>query len=110
MLIIGAVTHLYPFSCFAFALRQEQVHEASTGAFDRGRGGAGGQSNRKVRKKFVNALHNQVGVGVEVSMDSLRNIAANCNCQLQDVQPMLEELRESGILIMVGTNKWKVMN
>lgn len=52
-------------------LSNEQVHSDETGALDRTRGGAGGQSNRKVKKMFVTEVHRVIGVGSECTLEDL---------------------------------------
>jgi DNA helicase MCM8 len=49
----------------------EQVHSDEGGFIDPGRGGAGGNSNRKIKKAFVNELQRIVGVGADCTMDDL---------------------------------------
>ena len=50
----------------------EQVHATNEmGAVDPSRGGAGGQSNRKMKKALVNEIQRIIGVGAECSLDDL---------------------------------------
>lgn len=53
----------------------EQVHTDEYGTLDRARAGAGGLSNRKMRKTFTEELHKVIGVGAECSLDDLRRVA-----------------------------------
>jgi len=53
----------------------EQVHSDEGGTVDKTRGGAGGRSNRKTKKAFVQELQRIVGVGVECSLDDLVRVA-----------------------------------
>jgi len=49
----------------------EQVHSDEGGVVDKSRGGAGGRSNRKVKKAFANELQRIIGPGAECSLDDL---------------------------------------
>ena len=49
----------------------EQVHSDEGGVVDKFRGGAGGQSNRKVKKAFANEIQRIVGPGAECTLDDL---------------------------------------
>jgi hypothetical protein len=52
-------------------LSVEQVHSDENGALDRSRGGAGGQSNRKMKKDFVAELYRVIGVGSDCTLEDL---------------------------------------
>jgi DNA helicase MCM8 len=54
----------------------EQVHSDEGGILDKSRGGAGGKSNRKMKKAFVNELQRIVGIGAECTMDDLVSMVA----------------------------------
>ena len=49
----------------------DQVHSDDKGGIDRSRGGAGGTSNRKMKKAFSNELQRLVGPGCQCSVDDL---------------------------------------
>jgi DNA helicase MCM8 len=51
----------------------KDVHCDEEGRVDPCRGGAGGTSNRKMKKAFLNELHRVVGVGAECSLDDMVN-------------------------------------
>lgn len=63
-------------------LSNEQVHSDESGALDRTRGGAGGQSNRKMKKLFVAELHRVIGVGAECNLEDLVSIPLVRRCKL----------------------------
>lgn len=58
----------------------EQVHSDEGGALDHSRGGAGGKSNRKTKKAFVNELQRIVGIGAECTMDDLVSATGTVSC------------------------------
>jgi hypothetical protein len=43
----------------------DEIHTDEFGTIDRSRGGAGGVSNRKVKKAFVNELYRLIGAGAD---------------------------------------------
>ena len=88
----------------------EQVHTDEYGVMDRSRGGAAGQSNRKMRKAFLNELHLIVGVGADCTMDDLRRIAGRVDCSLSDFQNMIEDMRNSGILLKRSDGRFQVLS
>jgi DNA replicative helicase MCM subunit Mcm2 (Cdc46/Mcm family) len=49
----------------------EQVHSDEKGNLDVSRGGAGGKSNRKMKKAFVGELQHIVGIEAECTLDDL---------------------------------------
>jgi hypothetical protein len=49
----------------------DQVHSDDHGSVDRSRGGAGGTSNRKMKKAFENELGRVIGSGGRCSLDDL---------------------------------------
>ena len=49
----------------------DQVHSDDHGSIDRTRGGAGGTSNRKMKKAFANELRRLVGTGGTCTLDDL---------------------------------------
>lgn len=76
----------------------EQVHTDEFGIMDRTRGGAAGQSNRKMRKLFYREVCNVIGIGALCSMDDLRRVADRVQCPLSDFKDMIEEMRGSTLL------------
>jgi len=86
----------------------DQVHSNEMGVIDPARGGAAGQSNRKVKKAFVNELQRIIGVGAECSLDDLRRIADKVQCGLNDFRPMIEDLRNNGILMKKASGNYQV--
>ena len=88
----------------------EQVHTDECGIMDRTRGGAAGQSNRKMRKMFHREVCNVIGIGAICSMDDLRRVADRVQCPLSDFQNMLEDMRESGTLIRQSDGRYKVVS
>ena len=88
----------------------DEIHKDEFGAIDRSRGGAGGVSNRKIKKAFVNELYRLIGAGAECSLDDLRRIAGKLNCPLHDFSTMVDNLRNEGILMKTGSSNYKVMS
>lgn len=52
----------------------DQVHSDDHGSIDRTRGGAGGTSNRKMKKAFADELRRLVGTGGTCTLDDLVSI------------------------------------
>lgn len=92
------------------SLSVEQVHRDESGIVDPGRGGAGGRSNRAVKKAFVAELHRMVGPGAECGMDDLRRIAERVQCGLGEFQSLVEDLRLQGVLLKKSSGKYKVVS
>jgi DNA replicative helicase MCM subunit Mcm2 (Cdc46/Mcm family) len=67
-----------------------QVHMDDKGSLDAARGGAGGKSNVRMKKAFVEELHRIVGPGAECYMDDLRRIADKVNCGLHEFGPLID--------------------
>jgi DNA helicase MCM8 len=88
----------------------DEIHKDEFGAIDRSRGGAGGVSNRKMKKAFVNEVYRIVGVGAECSMEDLRRIAGKLNCPLHDFSTMVENLRNEGLLLKTSSNSYRVVS
>lgn len=88
----------------------DEIHTDEFGTVDRSRGGAGGVSNRKVKKAFVNELYRLIGAGAECSTDDLRRIAGKLNCPLHDFATMIENLRNEGILMKNPNGTYQVMS
>ena len=88
----------------------DEIHTDEFGAVDRSRGGAGGVSNRKMKKAFVNELYRLVGAGAECGIDDLRRIAGKLNCPLHDFSTMVDNLRNEGILMKTGGGSYKVIS
>ena len=87
----------------------EQVHSDEFGVVDPGRGGAGGMSNRKMKKAFVMELHRMVGIGAECGLEDLRRIAEKVNCGLGEFHSVLEDLRLQGILMKKQNSRYQVL-
>ena len=88
----------------------EQVHTDEYGSIDRNRIGAGGQSNRKMRKAFTKELQNIIGIGAECTMDDLRRVADRVECSLGNFQTMIEEMRNSGLLMKKPDGRYQVLS
>jgi DNA helicase MCM8 len=88
----------------------DEIHMDEFGTIDRSRGGAGGVSNRKLKKAFVNELYRLIGCGADCSIEDLRRIAGKLNCPLHDFSNMLDNLRNEGILMKTGSSSYKVMS
>jgi DNA helicase MCM8 len=87
----------------------DQVHTDEGGEVDPTRGGAGGKSNRKMKKAFMNELQRIVGVGAECTLDDLRRIAAKVHCGLNEFPAMVEDLRNNGILMKKSSGNYQVV-
>ncbi len=85
-----------------------QVHTDEQGSLDLQRGGAGGKSNRKMKKAFINELQRIVGPGAECQMDDLRRIAEKVNCGLHEFQPLIDNIRDQGIIMKTSSGSYKV--
>jgi DNA helicase MCM8 len=88
----------------------DEIHKDEHGAIDRSRGGAGGVSNRKIKKAFINELYRIIGAGAECTLDDLRRIAGKLNCPLHNFSTMVDNLRDDGILMKTGSSNYKVMS
>jgi DNA helicase MCM8 len=88
----------------------DEIHTDEFGTIDRSRGGAGGVSNRKVKKAFVNELYRLIGAGADCTTDDLRRIAGKLNCPLHDFATMIENLRNEGVLMKNANGAYKVMS
>ena len=88
----------------------EQVHRDEYGVLDRTRVGAGGMSNRKMRKTFVQHIHNVIGVGAECSMDDLRRLADRAHVSLSEFQNMVEDMRNEGLLMKKPDGRYQVLS
>ena len=86
-----------------------QVHTDEKGSLDLSRGGAGGKSNRKMKKAFINELHRIVGSGAEWQMDDLRIIADKVKCGLHEFAPLIDSLRDEGVIMKMSTGSYKVV-
>ena len=86
----------------------EQVHTDEFGIMDRTRGGAAGQSNRKMRKLFHQEVCNIIGVGATCSLDDLRRVADRVQCPLSDFNTMIDDMRSNGTLLRLGDGRYKV--
>jgi DNA helicase MCM8 len=93
------------------SLSVEQVHSDELGYVDRGRGGAGGRSQRRLKKEFVDELHRLVGTeGAECGLDDLRRIADRVDCGLAEFPGLVEDLRQQGILIKKSSGRFQVVS
>jgi DNA helicase MCM8 len=92
------------------SLSVEQVHSDEHGAVDRSRGGAGGTSNRKMKKAFITKLQQIIGVGAECSLDDLRRVAEQVNCGLNEFYDVVESFRMDGLLMKQSNGRYKVMS
>jgi len=88
----------------------DEVHKDEFGALDRSRGGAGGKSNKKLKKAFINEIYRIVGSGAECTLDDLRRIADKLCCGLQEFPTMVENLRNEGILMKSSNGSFKVLS
>lgn len=91
------------------SLSVEQVHSDEQGLVDKGRGGAGGKSNRKMKKEFTKELHTVIGIGVECRMDDLRRIADRVGCGIAEFSGLVEDLREKGVLMKKSAGLFQVL-
>ena len=88
----------------------EQVHQDDNGVIDRQRGGAGGTSQRKLKRKFKNEVQRVIKVGNECSMEDLRRIAANVQYPLGDFLDLIDEMRTDSILLARPNGMYKVLS
>ena len=88
----------------------EQVHTDEFGIIDRTRGGAAGQSNRKMRRAFHQELCNIVGIGASCTLDDLRRVADRVSCPLSDFHTMIEDMRNNGTLLKKPEGGYKVIS
>jgi DNA helicase MCM8 len=86
-----------------------QVHTDEFGLVDVSRGGAGGQSNRKVRKEFVKRLYDIVGENGVCDKGDLLRIADHVDMGRSDFETTIEELRLNGTLMRQSDGKYKVL-
>lgn len=86
-----------------------QVHTDEKGSLDLARGGAGGKSNRKVKKAFIDELYNVICPGAECQMDDLRRIADKVNCGLQQFNTLIDTIRNEGIIMKTSSGSYKVV-
>lgn len=87
----------------------DQVHSDEMGALDPTRGGAGGRSNRKMKKLFEERLKVVVGVGAECGLDDLRCIADQVKCGLGEFNSTVEYLRDKGVLLQKSDGRYQVL-
>ena len=89
----------------------EQVHTDEAGGIDAIRGGAGGISNRKMKKAFQKELLSLVGAkGGEVSLDDMRRIAERVHCGLGEFHNLIEDLRTNAFLARGKNGTYKVLS
>jgi DNA helicase MCM8 len=89
-------------------LSVEQVHSDESGALDRSRGGAGGQSNRKMKKAFVAELHRVIGISADCTIEDLRRIAETVNCGLSEFHGLIEDIRNAGVLLKKSGGTFRI--
>lgn len=111
-----------------------QVHQDDDGIIDRGRGGAGGTSNRKMKKAFVKEIERLVGSGGRCTMDDLvrcgeectlcrigavilclhlssqRRIAERVGCGLGEFHSTVEEMRNIGVIMKKSDGSFQIAN
>lgn len=88
----------------------EQVHTDEFGMVDRMRAGARGQSNRKLRKIFIQEVYNLIGIGAECSYDDLLRVSNRVNCPLNDFNTIIDSMRNDGILIVKPNKKYQIIS
>jgi len=85
-----------------------QVHTDEKGSMDASRGGAGGTSNKRMKKAFIDELYRIVGPGAECQLDDLRRIAEKVKCDPHEVLFLIDSVRHQGIIIKTSSNGYKV--
>ena len=88
----------------------EQVHRDEGGSLDRTRGGAGGTSNRKRKRIFLNEVQRIIGVGAECTLDDLRRIADRCSVGLNEFPDIVDDLRLNGVLLKKSNSLYQVLS
>ena len=86
------------------------MHSDENGSLDPCRGGAGGKSNRKMKKVFEARMKEVIGVGAECGLDDLRRIADQVNCGLSEFKPMVEDLRDQGVLLFKSNGRYQILS
>lgn len=66
-------------------------------------------SNRKMRKMFEKRVQEIIGVGADCSEDDLRCIADQVKCGLAAFKPMIDDMRDKGVLLRTADGKYKVI-
>jgi DNA helicase MCM8 len=85
----------------------EQVHTDEFGLVDRHRGGAAGQSTRKLRTAFTKELYSLVQGGECTKTDLLR-IADRVNLPLNNFDTIIEDMRSTGEMILKSNGKYEL--
>ena len=85
----------------------EQVHTDEFGLVDRHRGGAAGQSTRKLRTAFTKELYSLVQGGECTRTDLLR-IADRVNLPLNNFDTIIEDMRSTGEMILKSNGKYEL--
>ena len=67
-------------------------------------------SNRKMRKLFEAKMKEIIGVGAECSIDDLRCIADKVNFSLGDFRPMIDDLRDKGVLLLKSDGRYQILS
>jgi len=88
----------------------DQVHSDEFGSLDPSRGGAGGMSNRKMKKLFEAQVKERIGVGAECAESDLRVIADSIKLGLSTFRSWIDEMRDRGILLRTAGGKYKVIS
>jgi len=87
-----------------------QVHTDEKGSLDVLRGGAGGKSNNRARKAFIDELLRTVGPGAECQIEDLRRIAVKVNYGLDKFVSLVDSIRDEGIIMKNSSGGYKVAN
>ena len=87
----------------------EQVYTDEHGVVDRARGGAGGMSNRKMRRAFGEELRKVVGIGASCTVDDLRRVADRLRFPLDGFNTMIEDMRDNCLLARKADGTFEVM-
>jgi DNA helicase MCM8 len=85
----------------------EQVHTDEFGLVDRYRGGAAGQSTRKLRTAFTKELYNLIQGG-ECTRNDLLRIADRVNFPLNNFDTIIEDMRSTGEIILKSNGKYEL--
>jgi DNA helicase MCM8 len=88
----------------------EQVHTDEFGLIDRGRAGAGGQSNRRIRNEFIKEWEKFAPVGEEVLYDDLLRIADRVNCPISYFNTIIDDMRSQGRLMVKANKKYVLLH
>ena len=67
-------------------------------------------SNRKMRKLFEARVKEIIGIGAECGEDDLRCVADQVKCGLAAFKPMIDDMRDKGVLLRTADGKYKVLS